>query len=172
MPTVSIRPATADDVPRIVELVDGITITSSTLQEGRQPTLDGYLRVFAEIEAAPGIDLLVAEEVHPPGQEAVSATSTAETAQVPTTVATVVLIVVPSLSHGGLPWAKIEHMVVADRLRGQGIGRQIMEYVINRARQAGCYKIELASNNRRPEAHRFYSSLGFEAAATGFRLYF
>ena len=150
---VTIRPATAADVPRIVELVDGITITSSTLQEGRHPTLDGYQRVFAEIEAAPGITLLVADEA---GE----------------TVGTVVLIVVPSLSHGGLPWAKVEHMVVVESLRGEGIGRQIMEYAIDRARQAGCYKIELTSDSRRPEAHRFYSSLGFEAAATGFRLYF
>ncbi len=152
-PMVTIRPATAADVPRIVELVDGMTITSSTLQEGLQPTPQSYLRVFAEIEAAPGIDLLVAEEA---GE----------------TVGTVVLIIVPSLSHGGLPWAKIEHMVVVERLRGEGIGRQIMEYAIDRAREAGCYKIELTSDNRRPEAHRLYGSLGFEAAAAGFRLYF
>ncbi len=150
---VTIRPATAADVPRIVELVDGMTITSSTLQEGRQPTPQSYLDAFAEIEAATGIDLLVAEEA---GQ----------------TVGTVVLIIVPSLSHGGLPWAKIEHMVVVDHLRGRGIGRQLMEYAVDRARQAGCYKIELTSDNRRPEAHRFYGSLGFEAAAAGFRLYF
>ncbi len=166
---VTIRPATAADVPRIVELVDGITITSSTLQEGRRPTLDGYQRVFAEIEANPGITLLVAEAA---GEEAFPGTSAPGNTHVPTTVGTVVLIVVPSLSHGGLPWAKIEHMVVAEHLRDRGIGRQIMEYAIDRARDAGCYKIELTSDSRRPEAHRFYSSLGFEAAATGFRLYF
>ncbi len=147
---VTIRPATASDVPRIVELVDGMTITSSALQEGRRPTPQGYLDAFAKIEAAPGITVLVAEETAiPASEEAFPVTSTAETAQAVGTTA-----------------------VVVERLRGQGIGRQIMEYAIDRARQAGCYKIELTSDNRRPEAHRFYSSLGLEAAATGFRLYF
>ncbi len=177
---VTIRPATAADVPRIVELVDGMTITSSTLQEGRQPTPQTYLDAFAEIEAAPGITTLVAETVVPAGEEAFPVTSTdgnaqtnGDTSLLPlVVVGTVVLLVVPSLSHGGLPWAKVEHMVVAEHLRGRGIGRQIMEYAIDRARQAGCYRIELTSDNRRPEAHRFYSSLGFEAAATGFRRYF
>ncbi len=150
---VTIRPATAADVPRIVELVDGRTITSSSLQEGRQPTPRRNLAAFAEIEAAPGITLLVAEDS---GE----------------TIGTVVLLIVPSLSHGGLPWAKVEHMVVAEDLRGQSIGNQLMEYAITRSREVGCYKMELTSDNRRPEAHSFYRSLGFEAAAASFRRHF
>ena len=148
---VTIRPATADDIPRIVELVDDMTLTSSATENGA--TLETYRLAFAEMEANPGISLLVADKA---GE----------------VVGTVVLIIVPSLSHGGRPWAKVEHMVVVENLRGHGIGHQIMEYCIDRARKAGCYKIELTSDNRRPDAHRFYGSLGFDAAATGFRLYF
>ena len=48
----------------------------------------------------------------------------------------------------------------------------MMKDIIERAQQAGCYKIMLTSDNRRAEAHHFYESLGFEASARGFRLYF
>jgi len=150
---VTIRTAIAADVPRIVELVDGMTLTSSATEN--KATLETYQRVFTEMEAATGISLLVAQ-----------------TTDSPVVVGTITLLIVPSLSHGGRPWAKVEHMVVAESLRGHGIGHQIMEYCIDRAREADCYKIELTSDNRRPDAHRFYGSLGFDAAATGFRLYF
>lgn len=46
-----------------------------------------------------------------------------------------------------------------------------MDYIINKAKEAGCYKIMLTSDKRRKPAHNFYKSLGFEASAHGFKLY-
>jgi len=83
-----------------------------------------------------------------------------------------VLLIVPNLSHHGLPWAVVENVVTDRRFQRKGIGRLMMEYAINRAREAGCYKLQLASSKTREDAHRFYESLGFEASAHGFRLYF
>ena len=115
--------------------------------------MDDYQRAFGGICAMPGHELLVAEE---DGM----------------VVGTMVLLIVPNLSHGGLPWALIENMVVDQRYRRQGIGRVMMEYAIDRAKETGCYKLQLLSNKKRPEAHQFYSSLGLEPSAQGFRLYF
>jgi hypothetical protein len=47
-----------------------------------------------------------------------------------------------------------------------------VEHAVSRARESGCYKVQLMSDVRRGEAHSFYRSLGFEPSAHGFRLYF
>jgi len=86
-------------------------------------------------------------------------------------VGTMVLLIVPNLSHGALPWAIIENVVIDGKYRRRGIGRLLMEYAIKQARKAGCYKVQLLSNKQRHEAHQFYQTLGFETSAYGFRLY-
>jgi GNAT superfamily N-acetyltransferase len=71
------------------------------------------------------------------------------------------LLVMHNLGHLGTPSAIAEDVVVAQDVRGQGIGRQMMEHAAAQAREAGCYKLALSSNNKRVDAHRFYASLGF-----------
>ena len=66
----------------------------------------------------------------------------------------------------------LSDLCVDEQYQRQGIGRLMMEYAISRSREAGCYKLQLASSKTRDEAHQFYKSLGFEASAHGFRLYF
>jgi predicted N-acetyltransferase YhbS len=148
-----VRVATEEDISRILELYREMVITTSEAERGRAPSQDDYRRVFDEISAMPGHELLVAEEQ---GE----------------VVGSVVLLIVPNLSHEALPWAVVENLVVDQRYQGKGLGRILMEYAIARAKEAGCYKIGLSSNKRRREAHRFYSSLGFKASSQGFRLYF
>ena len=100
----------------------------------------------------PGYELLVAEE----SGEAIG---------------TMVILIVPNLSHSGLPWAVVENVITDRRFQREGIGRLMMEYAISRAREAGCYKLQLSSSKTRDGAHHFYESLGFAASAHGFRLY-
>ncbi len=141
-----VRPATEQDMPRVLELYQELT------GEPHYPSPDKTQPVFAEIVSMPGHELLVAEEDG-------------------VVVGTMVLLIVPNLSHGALPWAMVENMVVDGRYRRKRIGRLLVEYAIARARQAGCYKVQLLSNKKRHEAHQFYQDLGFEASAHGFRLY-
>jgi len=86
-------------------------------------------------------------------------------------IGTMVLLIVPNLSHKALPWATIENMVVDENHQREGIGKLMIEYAFNRTKQAGCYKIQLSSTNSREEAHAFYQAMGFEPSAKGFRLY-
>ena len=148
-----IRQATEEDIPRILELYRELAITTSEVELSWSPSLDDYRRVLAEICAAPGHELLVAEDQ---GQ----------------VVGTMVLLIVPNLSHGACPWALVENLVIGHGNRRRGLGRLLMDYAIARARDAGCYRIVLSSDKRRREAHRFYRSLGFQASAHGFRLHF
>ena len=141
-----VRPANEQDMPRILELYEELTGGQHYLSP------DDTQTVFVEIVSMPGHELLVAEE---DGE----------------VVGTMVLLIVPNLSHGARPWAIVENMVVDGRYLRKGIGRLLMEYAIAHARQAGCYKVQLLSNKKRHEAHQFYRSLGLEASAHGFRLY-
>jgi GNAT superfamily N-acetyltransferase len=81
------------------------------------------------------------------------------------------LVIVPNLTHNARPWAIVENIVVGSRHRRAGIGRQLVRDAIDRARRAGCYKVQLLSRIEREGAHEFYGSLGFSPSAVGFRLY-
>jgi GNAT superfamily N-acetyltransferase len=82
------------------------------------------------------------------------------------------LLVVANLTHEGRPWAIIENVIVARDARRTGVGAAIFAHLIELARDAGCCKLELLSGKHRGEAHAFYRSVGFEAVAEGFKLYF
>jgi len=45
-----------------------------------------------------------------------------------------------------------------------------MRAAVQRARELGCYRVQLTSNMARPAAHRFYERLGFEPSHRGFKL--
>lgn len=80
------------------------------------------------------------------------------------------LLVVPNLTYHGRPWAIVENVVVSARRRG--VGRALFEHLIEHARSAGCFKLQLLSGSQRTGAHRFYGEIGLQALAEGFRLYF
>jgi GNAT superfamily N-acetyltransferase len=149
----NVRPATEEDIPRILELYDELAIRGEPKDTEPGPAPDKARRVFSEISADPRHEIFVAEDG---GRVAGS----------------IVLLVVPNLSHGGTPWAIAENLIVTEGQRRRGIGRMLLEYVIARAREKGCYKVQLWSSTSRKEAHGLYRSLGFEASAYGFRLYF
>ncbi len=86
-------------------------------------------------------------------------------------IGTVTLVVVPNLTHNSMPWAQIENMVVDESMRGTGAGRQLIDECVRLAREAGCYKVQLQSAERRTGAHRFYDRMGFADSSAGFRLY-
>jgi len=85
---------------------------------------------------------------------------------------TITTVVVPNLTHRAQPWAQFENMVVDAGVRGAGIGHALMRDALRRAREAGCYKVQLQSRNERIDAHRFYEREGFRVTSAGFRLYF
>jgi GNAT superfamily N-acetyltransferase len=60
---------------------------------------------------------------------------------------------------------------VREDLRGQGLGGALIAWAVDEARRRGCVLVQLTSDNRREEAHRFYGRLGFVASHTGFKLH-
>ncbi len=85
-------------------------------------------------------------------------------------VATLQLTMIQQLSARGGKVAQIEAVRVARELRSRGLGEQLVRDAIERARAAGCTRVQLTSNRERRDAHRFYERLGFVASHTGFKL--
>ncbi|MEH6520741.1 GNAT family N-acetyltransferase [Sulfitobacter sp.] len=75
-------------------------------------------------------------------------------------IAMITLHVLPNMTSGGRPYALIENVVCDPEHRGQGIGRAVLQAGIDRARDAGCYKIMLMTGEARG-VRGFYESVGF-----------
>lgn len=75
-------------------------------------------------------------------------------------VATCTLVVVPNLSRGVRPYALIENVVSHAQHRRRGLGQAVMRAALDRAWDAGCYKVMLATGSQQDATLRFYESLG------------
>ncbi len=147
-----IRQANAADVSAIFRLYAQMHLEAGMADPGLED-LRKAGEVVEQISRANGHDLLVFEQ----GGKIIG---------------TMALVIASSLSHGSRPWAVIEHLVIDKGYRNKGLGKRLVEYGIERARQAGCYKLSLGSDMRRTGAHEFYRKLGFEKSAYNFRMYF
>ncbi len=144
---VTFRDARPEDVPAIVAL-----LADDLLGAQRETAPDAaYQAAFEQIEADPGSRLIVAEA---DGQVA----------------GTLQLNLVPGMSRHGLLRAQIEGVRVAAGYRRHGLGRAMIEWAIGQARSQGCGLVQLTSDKRRPDAIRFYESLGFTASHEGLKL--
>lgn len=148
-----VRPAGKRDIAPILALYQQLELSPDKARGGRNTTSIDYQNGLSRMLGTPGLELLVLE-------------------QAGAVIGTMTLLIVPSLAHGGRPWAIIEQLIIAEDYRNQKMGRKMVEHAIDRARQAGCYKISVDSDKRRSGAHLFYRKLGFSNAAFNFRRYF
>jgi GNAT superfamily N-acetyltransferase len=63
-------------------------------------------------------------------------------------------------------YAELAAFVVDERFRSRGIGRQLLAYAEDWAREKGCKEIGLRSNVIRDRAHIFYESLQYRHIKT------
>ena len=112
---------------------------------------ESYLRAFEEIQIDKNNELIVAEL-----DGAI--------------IGTLQITFTPSISFQGGKRATVESVRVDEKYRGQGIGRELMLFAINRAREEKCVSMQLTTNADRPDAHRFYENLGFKGTHLGMKL--
>jgi GNAT superfamily N-acetyltransferase len=141
-----LRPATRNDLPAIVALLVHEDEPRRSADVG-----PGHETAFAAIEADPRNELLVSEEA---GE----------------VVACVQITYIPGMGRGGGERAQLEGVRVRADRRGGGRGTALMRAAIARARARGCSLVQLSSNARRADAHRFYAALGFTRSHEGFKL--
>ncbi|SCF30177.1 L-amino acid N-acyltransferase YncA [Micromonospora viridifaciens] len=148
MTEVIFREAVRADLPAIIAL-----LADDVLGKARDFTEvdDAYEKAFADIDADPRNHLIVADA----GGELVGCMQ---------------ITYIPGLGRHGAERSLIESVRVRSDLRGQGLGRQMMTWAIDRARERGCALVQLTTDKTRAEAHRFYLGLGFEASHEGMKL--
>ena len=144
------RLATKDDLVDIVRMLSDDTLGSSR-EKFDNILSEDYVAAFERIEQDPNQELTVAELN---GE----------------TVATFQLTFIQYLTYQGGLRAQIEAVRTNSAYRGQGIGTKVFGYAISRAREKGCHLLQLTSDKRRPDAIRFYESLGFMATDEGMKL--
>lgn len=76
-------------------------------------------------------------------------------------VSSCTLALVPNLSRGARPYGVIENVVTDGGHRRRGLGRAVLQAAIDKALQADCYKVHLATGSKRETTLRFYEGVGF-----------
>jgi len=85
-------------------------------------------------------------------------------------IGTCSLIMIDNLGHKGAKLAVAESMIICQAHRGRGIGRKLMLFIMEKAKEEHCYKLMLSSNKKRVEAHKFYEQLGFQQHGMSFMI--
>ena len=85
-------------------------------------------------------------------------------------VGTIQLSFIPGLPNFGMRRGLLENVHIRADQRGTGLGTQMVQWAIERCREAGCGVVQLTSNKVRTDAHRFYEKLGFAKSHEGFKL--
>lgn len=84
-------------------------------------------------------------------------------------VSTAMLSILPNLTWGGRPLARIENVVTLPEYRGRGFAAAVMYSAIERAKSKNCADISLLSP-KSLNAEGFYRKLGFQDDTIGLHL--
>ncbi len=147
------RKAIRSDVPFIVAMLAHDKLGSQR-EDYRDPLPEVYYQAFSAIDSDPNQELMVVENEE---QEVIG---------------TLQLTFIPYLTYQGGIRAQIEAVRIREDQRGQGLGEQLFQWAINRAREKGAHLLQLTTDKKRPDALRFYEKLGFRASHEGMKLHF
>ena len=141
----SVRDARPDDLPAVLGLMAQLNPEDAPLDPARA------VATWRDILARPGVHTLVAccDE---------------------TVLACLTLVLVPNLSRGAKPYAMIENVVTDASHRGQRIGRRLLDAAVQRAWDAGAYKVMLMTGSKKESTLGFYRAAGFADDKTAFQI--
>ncbi len=145
-PDIRIRTATRDDAGRLAQLLAGGAIRAKEDPDNVWP----YVDAIDDIVATPGNEIIVAtldDRI----------------------VGMCQLIVFRQVQERGGWCAEVESVHVDGEHRSAGIGTTLMAEAIRRAKNRGCFRLQLTSAVSRHDAHRWYRRMGFEPSHTGFK---
>ena len=149
--TIKFRAATEADLSSIVQMLADDEIGQSR-EDPRLPLSSVYTDAFSAINADKNQLLAVA------------------VAEGDTVVGTLQLSFVPGVARMGAWRGQIEAVRIAATHRNSGLGQEMFEWAIEQCRNKNCMLVQLTTDKSRPDAHRFYESLGFEATHEGYKL--
>lgn len=69
------------------------------------------------------------------------------------------------------PFGLLEDLFVDEKLRGHGMGTELLKTVIAEAKKIGCYKLVATSRYGKDNIHDWYKRTGFENFGIEFKMY-
>ncbi|MDD1725775.1 MAG: GNAT family N-acetyltransferase [Euryarchaeota archaeon] len=150
--TLVIRGAVIDDLPGILDLYSQLFSNTDQASQNSKELLPEHSNAFSEIEQSPICDLFVAERAG-------------------AVIGTLMITIIPNVSHCGRCWAVIENVVVDKRARESSVGTAMMQHAIALAQAQGCFRVVLSSSMQRGGSHKFYRSLGLEPFGYSFSMF-
>ena len=144
-----LREARRGDIKRIVEMLDDDALASGREKLGGD--LKSYHAAFDIIAVDPNNTLYVWDEDD-------------------VAMGCLQLTFIHGMSYQGSWIAQVEGVRVDRSMRGEGIGDEMMKFVIAKARERGCKHVQLMTDKRRHDAQRFYERLGFVMSHEGMKL--
>lgn len=146
------RKATKADVPFIVQMLANDKL-GKLREDYQEPLPEKYYTAFENINTDQNQELIVVEK---DGE----------------VIGTLQLSFIQYLTYQGGIRAQIEAVRIREDLRGGGIGQQMFEWAIARAKERKAHILQLTTDKSRPEALHFYEKLGFKATHEGMKLHF
>ncbi|GAA0292101.1 GNAT superfamily N-acetyltransferase [Gracilibacillus halotolerans] len=147
---IEIRVATEKDLDSIVAMLAD-DVLGSKRERYEQPLPNSYKKAFHAISSDPNNELIVACN----GDEVIGVQQITFT---------------PYITYQGGWRATIEGVRTSSSIRGKGIGTELIQWAIQRARERGCHLIQLTTDKARDDALRFYKRLGFSATHEGLKM--
>ena len=150
--TLNFRKATKEDVPFIVEMMAN-DMLGKERETYTTPLPESYINAFKKISEDPNQQLIVVEN----SEKGI--------------VGTFQLTFIPYLLYRGGLRMLVEAVRVREDMTGKGIGTRMFHWAIENARKKGVHMVQLTTDKKRPDAKRFYESLGFTASHEGMKLH-
>jgi GNAT superfamily N-acetyltransferase len=148
---IQFRQATREDLPEIIRLLADDAL-GATREKYQTPLPSEYYSAFDAIAADKNNHLIVATQA----------------SQI---IGTLQLTIIPYLTYQGGKRALIEAVRTDKSVRGQGVGKSMLQWAIEKATAEGCHVAQLTTDKKRPEALEFYKKLGFVASHEGLKLH-
>lgn len=145
------REARKEDLEQIIQMLADDELGKSR-ERYEQPLPSAYTEAFEAIERDTNNELIVScidDKV----------------------IAVLQLTFTPYLTYQGGIRATIEGVRTSKEMRGKGIGAELIQWAISRAKGRGCHVVQLTTDKKRPEALRFYEKLGFSNTHEGLKLH-
>lgn len=150
---INFRKATENDVSTIVEMLADDTLGKKR-ENFQKPLPKEYISAFQIINADENQELIVVEN---------------ENFEI---IGTLQLSFMQYLTYRGGIRAQIEAVRIKKGERGVGIGKTMLEWAINRARERKAHLLQLTCDKKRPKAIKLYEDLGFKPTHEGMKMHF
>ncbi len=147
------RKATIEDVSTIVGMLADDQL-GQTREDFQDPLPTAYLDAFEKINSDENQELIVVED---------------EQAEI---VGTLQLSFIQYLTYQGGIRAQVEAVRIRKDKRGMGLGKEMFQWAIARAKERKAHLLQLTTDKKRPDAIQFYEDLGFTQSHEGMKMHF